>query len=185
LPFITQFTLAPIKEIDVGIKMMEDNTVRFQISPEMKRLLEKTAARERKTVSSVVESIIRQYFRNEKEVEAISRNRRRFERKPASIPAYVGDTRWQRHDFVAGTILDISLGGIKMSIPKGTRVEFRTAGVPDEFNVVFTIPTCLWPISMRISPRRVIESAEDIRFGACLINPSFQAYSALQKCLSQ
>jgi hypothetical protein len=169
----------------MGIKIHKSNAIYLQISSEIKHFLEKIAEKERKTVSAVVESIVRHHFKNEKAVEVISQNRRRFERKKTSIPAYIGDARWQRHDFVAGTILDLSLGGIKMSIPKGTRVEFRTAGVPDELNVIFTIPTSLWPISMRISPHRVFESAEEIHFGASLINPSFPAYSALQKCLSQ
>jgi hypothetical protein len=120
----------------------------------------------------------------EKAPGSIFQKRRRFERKKVSLPAYVGDARWQRRDFVAGTILDISFGGIKMSIPKGTKVEIQNVSETDELVIIFSIPTCLWPISMKINPRRVFESAEEIQFGASLINPNFQACSALQKYLS-
>ncbi len=168
----------------MGIKIKKDNTICFQTNSEIKSSLEKIAEKESQSVSSVVETIIHDHFKNEKAGEGVTHNRRRFERKKISIPAYIGDTRWQRHDFVAGTILDISFGGIKMSIPKGTRLEIQNVRDTGEFNIIFSIPTSLWPISMKINPRRVFESAEEIQLGASLIDPSFQAYSALQKCLS-
>ena len=168
----------------MAIKNKKDNTICFQTSSEIKRFLEKIAEKESRSVSSVAESIVHNHFTNDKAVEEVSQNRRRFERKKISIPAYIGDTRWQRHDFVAGTILDISFGGIKMSIPKGTRLEIQNVRETDELSIIFSIPTSLWPISMKINPRRVFESAEEIQLGASLINPSFPAYSALQKCLS-
>jgi hypothetical protein len=120
----------------------------------------------------------------EKAVEGNLQNRRQFERKKVSIPAYIGDTRWQRHDFVAGTILDISLGGIKLSIPKGTGAEIQSVSETDELNIIFSIPTCLWPISVKINPRRIIESADEVQYGASVMNPNSQAYSALQKYMS-
>jgi hypothetical protein len=120
----------------------------------------------------------------EKGVEDTFQNRRRFERRKVSIPAYIGDPRWHRHDFVAGTMLDISLGGIKLSIPKGTRAEIQSVSETDELSIIFSIPTCLWPISMKITPQRIFESADEVQFGASLINPNSLAYSALQKYLS-
>ena len=163
--------------------MKKDNTICFQTSSEIKSSLEKIAEKERQSVSSVVESIIYHYLKNNKAVEGIFQNRRRFERKKVSIPAYIGYTRWQSDDFVAGTILEISLGGIKMSIPKGTEMEIQNVSKTDEISVIFRIPSCHWPISVKINPRGVYESAEEVQFGASLINPNFQAYSALQKYL--
>ncbi len=168
----------------MGIKTKKDDTICFQASSTIKGFLEKLAEKERKSVSAVVESLVHHYFKHDQAVEGAFHNRRRFDRKKISIPAYIGDTQWQRHDFVAGTILDISFGGIRMSIPKGTRLEIRNVCETDELNIIFSIPTSLWPISMKINPRRVSESADEIELGASLINPSFQAYSALQKCLS-
>jgi hypothetical protein len=163
--------------------MKKDNTICFQASSEIKGFLEKIAEKESRSVSSVVESIIYNYLKNDKAVEGIFQNRRRFERKKVSILAYIGDNRWQRHDFVAGTILDISLGGIKMSIPKGTKVEIQNVSETDELSIIFRIPNYHWPISVKISPRGVFEYAEEVQFGTSLINPDFQTYSALQKYL--
>jgi hypothetical protein len=163
--------------------MKKETTICFQTSSEVRSSLEKIAERESQSVSSVVESIICHYLKNDKSTEGIFQNRRRFERKKTTIPAYIGDIRWQRDDFVAGTILDISLGGIKMSIPKGTKVDIRNVRETEELSIVFRIPSCYWPISVKISPQSVSESAEEIQVGASLINPDFQAYSALQKYL--
>jgi hypothetical protein len=163
--------------------MNKDNTICFQTSSEIKSLLEKIAEKESQSVSSVVETIICHYLKNDKSLGSVFQNRRRYERKEVSIPAYIGDPRWQRHDFVAGTILDISFGGIRMSIPKGTKVEIENADETDKFSVIFRIPDYHWPVNVKISPRRVIDSEEVVQIGASLTNPDFHAYSALQKYL--
>lgn len=163
--------------------MKKETTICFQTRSEVKSHLEKIAEKECQSVSSVVESIICHYLKNDKAVDGIFQNRRRFERKKITIPAYIGDARWQRDDFVAGTILDISLGGIKMSIPKGTKVDMRNVPGTEDLSVIFRIPSCYWPISVKISPQAVSESGEEIQVGASIVNPDFQAYSALQKYL--
>jgi hypothetical protein len=163
--------------------MKEDTTLCFQTSLEIKKNLEKIAEKESRSVSSVVESIICHYLKNDKAVEGIFQNRRRFERKKITIPAYVGYTRWHRDDFVESTIMDISLGGIKMSIPKGAKVDVQNVHDAEELSIIFRIPSCYWPINVKISPQTVSESADEVQVGASLINPDFQAYSALQKYL--
>jgi len=172
-----------MKDIEGEIEMKKDSTICFQTSSEIKSFLEKIAEKESQSISSVVESIIYDYLKNDKAVEGIFQNRRRFERKTVSIPVYIGDIRWQRRDFVAGTILDISLGGIKMSIPKGTNVEIQNISETDNLSIIFRVPDSHWPIKVKISPQRIFESAEEVQLGAALINPDFHAYSALQKYL--
>lgn len=163
--------------------MNNDSTICFQTSAEIKDLLEKMAEKEGRSVSSLVETIVCHHLRNDKAFEGQCQDRRRHERKKVSIPAYIGDPRWQRHDFVAGTIVDISFGGIRMSIPKGTKVEIEKADENDKFSVIFRIPDYHWPVNVKISPLRVIDSEEMVQIGASLTNPDFHAYSALQKYL--
>lgn len=163
--------------------MQKDTTICFQTSSETKACLEKIAAKEDRSVSSLVESIIHNYLKNDKPVEGTCQNRRRFERKKITIPAYIGYTRWQRDDFEESTILDISLGGIKMSIPKGAKVDVHNVRDSEEISIIFRIPSCYWPISVKITPQAVFESTDNIQIGASIINPDFQAYTALQKYL--
>ena len=163
--------------------MEKGNRICFQTTLEISNTLDSIAEKEKLSVSEVVDSIINRYLKDNKESQGIKQNQRRYERKQVSIPAYIGDPRWQRHDFVAGTILDISFGGIRMSIPKGTKVEIENADETDKFSVILRIPDYHWPINVKISPRRVIDSEEVLHIGASLTNPDFHAYSALQKYL--
>lgn len=172
-----------IQKIEGARQMKKETTICFQTGSEVKNCLEKIAEKEGQSVSSVVESIVCHYLKNEKAMDGIFQNRRRFERKKITLPAYIGDADWQRDDFVEGTILDISLGGIKMSIPKGTKVDIRSVREKEELSVIFRIPSCYWPISVKISPQAVSECAEEVHVGAAIVNPDFQAYSALQKYL--
>jgi hypothetical protein len=163
--------------------MKEVTTISFQTSSDIKSSLEKIAAKEDKSVSSLVESIIFHYLKNNMAAEGIFHNRRRFERKKITIPAYIGDSRWQHDEFIAGTLLDISLGGIKVSIPKETKGDIPNIDETEELSIIFRIPSCYWPIRVKIIPQTVFESEDEVQLGASLLNPDYQAYSALQKYL--
>ncbi|NPU86432.1 MAG: PilZ domain-containing protein [Syntrophaceae bacterium] len=165
------------------IEMEKGITVCFQITLEISNALDKIAKYEKRSVSEVVGLIIDHYLKENKEFQGIKQNRRRFERKKVDLPAYIGDPRWQRSDFEAITIMDISIGGIRFSIPKGTKLEIQRNSDSDteKFSIIFRLPNYYWPINVEIAPQRVIESSEEFQVGAALVNPDFHAYSALQK----
>ena len=163
---------------------MEKSTkICFQTTSEISNILDSIAENEKLSVSEVVDSIINQYLKDDKKSQGIKQNHRRFERKRVALPAYIGDPRWQRSDFEAITILDVSIGGISFAVPKGTKLEIREGSDSDNFIIIFRLPNYHWPISVQISPKRVFESTEEVQVGAALVNPDFHAYSALQKYL--
>jgi len=163
--------------------MEKDTRICFQTTSEISHALDKIAEDEKLSVSDVVDSIIVRYLKSDKEPQGIKQNHRRFERKKVGLPAYIGDPRWQRRNFEAVTILDVSIGGIKFAFPKGTKLEIREDSDSDNFIIIFRIPNYHWPISVQISPKRVCKSTEEVQVGAALVNPDFHAYSALQKYL--
>jgi hypothetical protein len=165
---------------------MENGTrICFQTTSEISNTLESIAENKKLSVSEVVDSIINRYLKDDKESQDIKQNHRRFERKKVGLPAYIGDSRWQRCDFEAITILDVSIGGIRFAVPKGTKLEIRNGSNSDSDNliIIFHLPNYHWPINVQISPQRVFESTEEVQVGAALVNPDFHAYSALQKYL--
>ena len=165
---------------------MEKSTrICFQTTSEISNILDSIAVNEKLSVSEVVDSIINQYLKDDKKSQGIKQNHRRFERKKVALPAYIGDPRWQRSDFEAITILDVSIGGIRFAVPKGTKLEIRSDSDSDSDNfiIIFRLPNNHWPINVQISPQRVFESTEEVQVGAALVNPDFHAYSALQKYL--
>jgi hypothetical protein len=169
------------------IEMEKGTTICFQTTSEISNALNKIAEDENLSVSEVVDSIINRYLEDDKEPQGTSQNRRRFERKAVGLPAYIGDPRWQRRDFEAITILDVSIGGIRFAMPKGTKLEIRNDSAndsdSDKFIIIFRLPNYHWPINVQISPQRILESTEEVQVAAALVNPDFYAYSALQKYL--
>ncbi|RPH48216.1 MAG: hypothetical protein EHM85_17750 [Desulfobacteraceae bacterium] len=163
---------------------MEKGTkICFQTTLEISNALDKIAEDEKLSVSDVVDSIINRYLKDDKESQGIKQNYRRFERKKVGLPAYIGDPKWQRRDFEAITILDVSIGGIRFAVPKETKMEIGNDSDSDKFIVIFRLPNYHWPLKVQISPQRVFESTEEVQVGAALVNPDFYAYSALQKYL--
>jgi hypothetical protein len=161
---------------------MEKNlTICFQTTSEISNALEKIVDEESQSLSTVIESIIYHHLKDNKGFKGIQQDRRRLERKKVCLPAFIGDQRWQRHDFAEGTILDISFGGIRLSVPKGTKIEIQRD--TQEIRVNFTLAGCLWPINLRCHPQRISELEEEIHIGATIVDPDFYTYTALQKYL--
>jgi hypothetical protein len=163
--------------------MEKDTTVCFQTTSEISAALDKIAEDEKLSVAEVVDIIINRYLDDNKESQGIKQNRRRFDRKNVDLLGYIGDPRWQRRDFEAIIVQDISIGGVRFAIPKGTKLEIQKDSEADKFIIIFHLPNCHWPINVHIAPQRVSESTEDVQIGAALVNPDFYAYSALQKYL--
>jgi hypothetical protein len=111
-------------------------------------------------------------------------SRRRSERKQVSFATFIGDTRWRRRDFVAGTILDISFEGVRVSIPKETGVRIDSDDKEAEFSVIFTVPGTLWPIHMKCRPRWVADSGGTFELGAALVKPDLIAHKVIHKYLA-
>ena len=164
--------------------MEKDTPICFETTSNIRNALEEIAEKGKRSVSSVVESIVSQYLHDHKTVKREVENRRRSERKPVHFPAFIGDPRWQRRDFVAAEIQDISFGGIRVSIPAGTRVKIDNYGEEANFTVIFSLPDTLWPIHMECRPKWVADSEEAVQMGAALVNPDLSAYQVLQKYLA-
>jgi hypothetical protein len=165
-------------------KMEKDTTICFRTTSDIRDTIEKIAEKENRSVSAVVESIVYYHLKDNKALKRLFQNRRRSEREKVSFPAFIGDPRWQRRDFIAATIQDISFGGIRVSIPKGTRAKIDTYGKEAKFSVIFTVPDTLWPIHMECRPKWVADSEEAVQLGAALVNPDLNAYKVMQKYLN-
>jgi hypothetical protein len=116
-------------------------------------------------------------------ITSIGQDRRRSERRQVSLPALIGDADSDDRDFETGTVLDISLGGIHFSIPKGTTIELRTDGDTNEISVIFTLPNNRWRTNVICRPQRVFESADKVQIGATVLNPDYFFTKALHNIM--
>ena len=105
-------------------------------------------------------------------ITSTGQDRRRSERRQVALPALIGAAHSDPRDFETGTVVDISLGGINFSIPKGTTIELRTDGDANEISVLFTLPNNHWRTNVICRPQRVFESAHKVQIGATVLNLS-------------
>ena len=114
-------------------------------------------------------------------ITGIDQDRRRSERRKVALPAFIGDANSDAQDFETGTVLDISLGGIRFSVPKGTTFELRTDGDTNDLSVIFTLPNNHWRTNVICRPRRIFESANKVQIGASVLNPDYFYAKALHE----
>ena len=174
----------PCTTCSKGSNMEKESTLYFKTSLEVKSILETIAEKEHQNVSSIMESIVCKYLQSNRGFQVISQNQRRSDRKKVNLTAFIGKPRSQSQDFVKGNILDISLGGIRFSVPKGTEMEILADDKTTEYNVVFTIPDTPWQTKVNCRFKRVMEFGEAVQVGAAFVNADFMTYAQLQKYLT-
>jgi len=118
------------------------------------------------------------------EFKGIDQNRRRLERRAVRVPAFIGDPQWQRREFEKCTILDISFEGIRISVPKGTKIENQSGGNPKEIRVIFSPADAPWPVNLKCHLKHVSQSGEEFLIGAFVVDLGCYTYTTLQKYLT-
>jgi hypothetical protein len=164
--------------------MKKGYTICFRTSQDIKNSLRKLAKTKRQTLSSVIEDVLYYHLKEKKAFKESKQERRAFTRRKASLPAFVykEDTK-NPGEFQTGTILDISLGGLLISVPKGVKLELSENSKDQGFHIVFTLPEFQRPVSMVCQPQRVAESGEDVQVGSAFVDSDFQSCQILQKYL--
>jgi predicted transcriptional regulator len=164
--------------------MKKEYTICFRTSKDIKNSLGNVAKRKRQTLSSVIEDVLYHYLKENKAFKAQKQERRAFTRREVSLPAFVyeDDTK-KTKEFETGTIMDISLCGLLISVPKGAKLEISEDSKTNEFHIVFILPEFQRPIKMTCQPQRVAESEEAVQIGAAFVDSDFQSCQILQKYL--
>jgi hypothetical protein len=160
--------------------MNKEVTICFRTNDELRKALETMARADRRSLSSVIEIILTDHLGK---TLTDQKERRRYARKPVTLPAYV--TTIGSHDARHGAVvLDLSLGGLCMSMPKdcvskiygGNDLECR-------FAASFVVPERPEPIRVVCRAERVVPSNEEVHVGASVIDADFADYQSLQKFL--
>ena len=161
--------------------MKKDTTICFRTGREIKKALDKIAENGRQSVSAVIENIIYQHLKETKSIDRLNRERRKFNRKPVSLPAFILDKQSDPKAFQTGKILDVSLGGLHLCVSGNAASGIEENG--DGFEIIFTLPEAARPIHMCCKPRHMYESGDEVHFGASFVDSDFQSYQTLQEYL--
>ncbi|PKN70768.1 MAG: hypothetical protein CVU54_03795 [Deltaproteobacteria bacterium HGW-Deltaproteobacteria-12] len=164
--------------------MSKDVTICFRTSAEIRNSLQKVADAERQTMSAVIDNMLYQYLSVKKVLQNIEKERRQYIRRPVSLPALVMDKNDEENKALqTGKVLDISLGGLLISIPRGYKLDVAEDSETNECDIIFTLPEALQPITMKCKTQRKFESEKDVQIGAEFVDSDFHSYQTLQKHL--
>jgi len=163
--------------------MRKDITICFRTSKEVRTALEKVTQKTKRSMSSVIEDIISCYLQENKALHCIEKEKRRFMRKEVSIPVVVRDPETAARPLQAGTIMDLSLGGLRISLPKDFAGEIAINSHDHELEAIFTLPNEKRPISIKCKPHRFISEDAEKQMGASFVDSDFSSYKTLQSYL--
>jgi hypothetical protein len=162
--------------------MKKELTICFRTTKDIKNALEAIARESRKSLSSVIDNIIYNNLKDIKSLKEIKNERREFNRKVVQLPAFIYDAGAETNVVRTCTVLDISLGGLLISVPKGAKLEI-TNGRGKKFQAIFTLPESIQPIEMVCSSQRISRTEKDVQVGADFVDSNFQSCQNLQKYL--
>ncbi len=164
--------------------MDKEVMISFQTTLAVSKALEAIAEEKQMSVSCLIDAILQKHLIENKRFEDHALDRRRTPRKTVSLSAYLGDSNWQRRDFQEIEILDLSINGVRFSLPKTASLQIINGKEIDKYIIIFRLPDYSWPLNVQITPQRIFETDKEVQIGASLINPDYCTYTAMQQYLA-
>jgi hypothetical protein len=162
--------------------MKKEVIICFRTSEELHNALEKAARGDCRSVSSAIELILMDYLEKNHEFPH-KKERRRFVRKQVSIPAHVRSIDLDKKEHEA-VILDISVSGLRVSLPKESMPEIYEGTETSAFETLFMLPEEEESIRIVCRPQRVVRVKGNIHVGASFVDSDFTNYQQLQQYLA-
>jgi|WetSurMetagenome_2_1015567.scaffolds.fasta_scaffold256944_2 hypothetical protein len=159
--------------------MTKTITICFRTSEQLRNALKEISATEKRTLSSTIEKILFAYIEERKDFKHTEDEKRRYPRKSVSAPALL---RFN-DETSAVMVLDISLGGLQISIPSHYRLEVKEDEENSVISIVFTLPEIRKPLSVQCAPAHIIHSNGETIMGMSFADADFVNYQAIQNYL--
>jgi hypothetical protein len=160
--------------------MSKGVTICFRTNEWLRSGLEAIAREEKRSLSQVIELILEDYLKEHADLSA-QEERRRFTRKPTTIPAFVKGSDSPNTELHGAVILDISLGGLRISLPKDFIAEISDKSRGSQFETSFVLPDGDRPIRVVCQSKRVVPVNGNVYIGATFVDSELVTYQQLQK----
>ncbi|MGZ3596211.1 MAG: response regulator [Syntrophales bacterium] len=127
-----------------------------------------------------VKKLYPEFSRNKK----VAGEKRRHPRKTVSLPALVrGCGSEDKTLSQKALVIDISLGGLQISIPSAYEFKTQEHGKASKMTITFALPEGKKPLSIECVPQRVFRSDRETKVGASLVDTDVEVYQTLQNYL--
>jgi hypothetical protein len=161
--------------------MKKESLICFRASKELHESLSQAAKEDRRSLSSMIETILTSYLKEKKEFQGVEKEKRQFQRKDLSVPAVIHQQ--EPGQIGIGAITEISLGGVRVLIPKDFEHKILIDAKGSKFEIVFNLPTKSKPLRMSCESMRVEDAEDSIQVGASFVDGDFKSYKTLQTYL--
>ena len=168
--------------------MKKDVVYSIRMSILVRESLKRAAQKERRTVASLLDKIIFDYLEDERYLQLSEtgndrrgfQDRRTFRRKKINIPATLTTNVRGKTETLACIILDIAMGGVLISFPRGSKINLRTTGDLPHFKLSFHLPQIEDKFHFQCETQRIIEKDKEIHIGAVVREPDDETLKQLK-----
>ena len=163
--------------------MGKDVTICFRTTETLRKALERISIEDRRSVSSTIENVLYQFLEKGKELRNLQGEKRRFPRRKIAAPALIHGVGSDQTSPFPGVVLDISLGGLQISVPEDYQIEMKEDEKNARISIIFTLPEAKKSLIMQCVPQHVVRSNNETTIGASFADTDFVSYQTLQNYL--
>ena len=161
--------------------MQKDSHISFRASKDLHESLAQVAKEDRRSLSSTIEIALTNYLKERKAFQSVDKEKRQYPRKALSVPAVINQQESGQTGI--GAITEISLGGVRVLIPKDFKHQILIDPQGSRFEIVFNLPAENKPIRLSCESSRVVDAEDSIHIGAFFVDADFRNCRALQTYL--
>ena len=161
--------------------MKKDGHISFRASKDLHESLARVAREDRRSLSSTIEIALTNYLKERKAFKGVEKERRQYPRKALSVPAVINQQESVQTGI--GAITDISLGGVRVLIPKDFKHQILLDSQGSRFEIVLNLPAENKPIKLSCESTRVVDAEDSVQIGASFVDADFRSCRALQTYL--
>ncbi|PKN38515.1 MAG: hypothetical protein CVU62_06680 [Deltaproteobacteria bacterium HGW-Deltaproteobacteria-2] len=162
--------------------MKKESLICFRASKALHKALARVAKEDRRSLSSTIENVLNSYLKERKAFPSVEKEKRHYPRKDLFVSAVINQPELEKMGIV--TITNISLGGVRILIPKDFKQHIRIDEQNSRFEVVFNLPVENKPIKLTCESNRVFDEEDGIHVGAAFVDADFKSYKTLQTYLT-
>ena len=161
--------------------MKKDSSICFRASRDLHNALVAISKQERRSLSSTINIILADYLKQRPATTGATREKRQYPREAISVPAVIDQPDVAQPGIV--TIADVSLGGLRITIPRKQENRPAIDAEGARFHAVFNLPSSHFQIRLACESRYAIDTTDSICVGAVFVDGNFQSYRTLQAYL--
>jgi hypothetical protein len=159
-------------------------TLYFRTNPKIYRSLEIIAEKKQQPLTETLATIIEEYVKSREDLAKYT-DKRHGNRKSVSVPAIVAGINTESSEPYGGFVLDVSLGGLCVSLSGCDESFIDQSDQDSSFKVSFMVPEMDTAVTMVCEPKWSRISRGNMHVGARFIGGDLLQYQTLQQFIMQ